>query len=311
MVLDDFKPIELQHKETFNRFLLQDPPQTSELTFTNLFIWRHHYHPIWCQRKNCLLIILKPERGSPFCLPPIGPGDKRKALDILCEQIKQFASEVKICRASEAFVEKYVDGDYYTSFPDRDNSDYIYRTLDLIQLSGRRYHKKKNLINRFKKNYTFEYRRLDMELVECLLDMQEKWCLIKECVDKPDLLSEDYAIYEALTHFEELDYQGGAIQINSRIEAFSLGEPLNTDTVVIHFEKANPEIPGLYTAINQFFCRNEWSHMAYVNREQDLGIEGLRKAKASYHPHHMVNKYTLSPKKSSSEGHKEGRERDF
>ncbi len=247
-----------------------------------------------------MLIIFKPEGMAPFCLPPIGPGNKRKALDILCEQLKQLTPEVRVCRVSEEFVENFVDYDHYASFFDRDNSDYVYRTLDLIQLSGRKYHKKKNFLNRFMKNFTFEYRHLDMELVECLLDMQEKWCQIKECADKPDLLAEDYAIYEALTHFEELDYRGGAIQINSRIEAFSIGELLNTDTAVIHFEKADPEIPGLYGAINQLFCANDWSNIEYINREQDLGIEGLRKAKESYNPHHMVNKYTLSPKKISS-----------
>ena len=303
MAPDDFKPIEIQHKEIFDRFFLQDPPETSELTFTNLFIWRHHYNPIWLQRENCLLIILQPVGMLPFCLPPIGPGNKRKALDILCEQLKQLKPEVKVYRVSEEFVEKYVDYDHYASFFDRDNSDYVYRSADLIRLAGRKYHKKKNLLNRFTKNFAFNYRQLDMELVECLLDMQEKWCQIKECSDKPDLLAEDYAIYEALTYFEELDYQGGAIEINSRIEAFSLGEPLNTDTAVIHFEKANPEIPGLYNAINQLFCSNEWSNIKYINREQDMGIEGLRKAKESYNPHHMVNKYILSPKKKWQLGH--------
>ena len=295
MVLDDFKPIEVQHKEIFNHFFLQDPPQTSELTFTNLFVWRHYYHPIWLQWEDCMLIIFKPEGITPFCLPPIGPVNKRKALDILCDTLQQLTTDVKICRVSEEFVEKYVDHDRYASFFDRVNSDYVYRTLDLIQLSGRKYHKKRNLLNRFIKNYTFQYRHLDIELVECLLDMQEEWCEIKECVDKPDLLAEDYAVYEALTHYDELDYRGGAIQINSRIEAFSIGEPLNTDTAVIHLEKANPEIPGLYGAINQLFCTNDWSDIEYINREQDLGIEGLRKAKESYNPHHMVNKYTLSP----------------
>ena len=299
MRLDDFKPIEIQHKEIFNRFFLQDPPETSELTFTNLFIWRHQYNPIWLQWENCLLVILKPAGMFPFCLPPIGPGNKRKALDILCEQLGKLNPEVKVCRVSGKFVRKHVDHDRYASFLDRDNSDYVYRTLDLIRLAGRKYHKKKNLLNRFIKNHTFEYRHLDIELVECLLDMQEKWCRIKECTDKPDLLAEDYAVYEALTHFEELDYQGCAIQINSTIEAFSLGESLNTDTAVIHFEKANPEITGLYSAINQLFCTNNWSNLEYINREQDLGIEGLRKAKESYNPHHMVNKYTLSPKKAA------------
>lgn len=111
---------------------------------------------------------------------------------------------------------------------------------------------------------------------------------------------EDYAVYEPLTHYEELDYRGGAIEINSRIEAFCIGAPLNTDTAVIHFEKANSETAGLYSAINQLFYTN-WSNIKYINREQDLGIEGLRKAKDSYNPHPMVNKYTLSPTKNASE----------
>ena len=109
----------------------------------------------------------------------------------------------------------------------------------------------------------------------------------------PDLLSEDYAVHMALTHFEELDYRGGAIKIDGRIEAFSLGEALNENTAVIHIEKANPEIPGLYTAINQMFCSNAWAETEFMNREQDLGVEGIRKAKESYLPHHMINKYTI------------------
>ncbi len=295
MLKDNFKPIQIEHKEIFDHFLHEDPPHTSELTFTNLFIWRHLYHPSWVQWKSYLLIILQPEGTTPFGLPPIGPGEKIGALEKLCDRLKNITHKVKICRASEEFVKKYVDHDRYSSFLDRDNSDYVYNTSDLIQLYGRKYHRKKNLLNRFLKNYQFEYRVLDMELVECFLDMQEKWCQIKECVDNPGLLSEDYAIYEALTHYEELYYRGGAIQIDSKIEAFSLGESLNTDTAVIHIEKANPDIPGLYSAINQLFCSNTWYNMKYINREQDLGIEGLRKAKESFHPHHMVNKYTIMP----------------
>lgn len=296
MVQDDFQPIEIQHKETFDHIFLQDPPETSELTFTNLFMWRHKYLPIWLQWEDCLLIILRPEGDAPFGLPPVGPGNKSKALESLAEQLKQMTSEVRICRASEDFVEAHVDHDRYESLIDRDNSDYVYRSQDLIGLSGRRYHSKKNHLNRFLKNCPFNYREMDRELVEGFLGMQEKWCQMRECVESPELLSEDYAIREALTHFEELDYRGGAVEINAEIEAFSLGEPLNPNTAVIHIEKANPDIPGLYVVINQLFCRNAWSPMEYVNREQDLGIEGLRRAKESYHPSHRVNKYTLIPK---------------
>jgi hypothetical protein len=184
----------------------------------------------------------------------------------------------------------------YAVVNDRDNSDYVYLAKDLISLSGNKYHRKKNHLNQFIKNHAFEYHPLNTELVRRVLGMQEAWCQIRECVVKPDLLAEDFAVREALTYFEELGYQGGAVLINSVVEAFSLGEPLNEDAAVIHIEKANLEIPGLYAAINQLFCLNAWSNFTYINREQDMGSEGLRKAKESYYPHHMVNKYTLIPK---------------
>ena len=125
------------------------------------------------------------------------------------------------------------------------------------------------------------------------LGLQEDWCELRDCVEDPDLLHEDRAIYEAISHFKELGFRGGAISIDSKVEAFALGEPLNPDTAVIHIEKANPDIPGLYAAINQLFCAEEWSGVKYINREQDLGLENLRKAKESYYPDHMVEKYTL------------------
>ncbi len=292
----DFKPVEIEDRKIFNRYLKEDPPDISELTFTNLFMWRGLYHPVWTELDNVLLIILNPEGKTPFGLQPVGLGDKSAALDKLLEYLGWQTGEPKICRAGERFVSEVVDQNRFSCLPDRDNSDYVYSTLDLVQLSGRKYHRKKNLLNQFVKSYQYEYRELDLELVECFIDMQEEWCKMRECMEIPDLLSEDYAVRMALTYFEDLDYRGGAIKINGRIEAFSLGEVLNGNTGVIHIEKANPEIPGLYTAINQMFCSNAWSEIEFINREQDLGVEGLRKAKESYLPHHMINKYTIIKK---------------
>jgi hypothetical protein len=294
--MTDFKPIEIQDKPLFDEFLRKDPPRISELTFTNLFIWRHHYRPVWLQWNECLLIIFHPQTGTTYGLAPFGPGDKKSALDVLSEEIAKQTSDVRICRVEEEFIKNHMDPAKYAVVNDRDNSDYVYLAKDLISLSGNKYHRKKNHLNQFIKNYAFEYHPLNTELVRRVLGMQEAWCQIRECVVKPDLLAEDFAVREALTYFEELGYQGGAVLINSVVEAFSLGEPLNEDAAVIHIEKANLEIPGLYAAINQLFCLNAWSNFTYINREQDMGSEGLRKAKESYYPHHMVNKYTLIPK---------------
>ena len=294
MTTVDFKPLDIEDKALFLKYLSLDPPQTSELTFTNLFIWRHQYRPTWLLWEDCLLIVFQPKEGDPFGLSPIGPGDKKRALDFLSHILGQLTPEARICRVSKAFVEEYVEPDEYRITLDRDNSDYVYLTRDLINLSVRKYHRKKNHLNRFIKNNIFEYHPLDKDLVTSFLEMQESWCQMRECVEQPELLSEDYAVHEALTHFEDLDYQGGAIIMNSRVEAFSLGERLNKETAVIHIEKANPDIPGLYTAMNQLFCSNAWADTTYVNREQDLGSEGLRRAKESYYPHHMVDKHTLT-----------------
>ncbi|MBN1106966.1 MAG: DUF2156 domain-containing protein [Deltaproteobacteria bacterium] len=292
---DRFKPIEFEDKEVFDEILRLDPPMVSELTFTNLFMWRHQHRPLWRVREGCLLVILRPEGREPFGLFPSGKGDKGAALEALCRELGELTTEVRICRVDEENARRYAAPGRYFVELDLNNSDYVYLANDLITLSGRKYHRKKNHLNQFIKSHDFEYRHLDTELVECFLDMQEEWCRMRECVESPGLLSEDFAVREALTRWGELDYHGGAIVMAGKVEAFSLGEELNEETAVIHIEKANPDIPGLYAAINQLFCRNAWSHMKYINREQDLGIEGLRKAKESYHPHHMVHKYTLVP----------------
>jgi len=292
----EFKPLNLGHKDLFQRYLADDPPHISELTFTNLFIWQHRYHPIWLEQDSCLLIILQPVRSAPFGLQPVGKGDKKKALETICSALGELTNEVRLCRVSEDFVNRYLDPEHYIYQHDRDNSDYVYASDDLIKLSGRKYHRKRNHLNTFFKDHRFEYLELDRGLVGHFMDMQEEWCRIRDCLQTPDLLSEDYAVRTALTCFDELDYKGAAIWIGSKIEAFTLGEQLNPNTAVIHIEKANPNIPGLYSVMNNLFAKNAWSGLEYINREQDLGVEGLRKAKESYYPHHMVNKYTVFPR---------------
>jgi len=294
--VDDFKPIDIRDKLIFDRFLTSDPPGTSELTFTNLFMWRVRYSPVFKIWDDLLLIILRPNDRPPVGLPPVGTGNKSDALDYLAKTLAKISSRVEIARAGRDFVKMHVDQNRYQIVEDRDNSDYVYLAKDLINLPGNRYHAKKNHVNRFVKQYRFEYRVLDEEVAHSFLDLQEDWCELKDCASSDDLLHEDRAVYEALTHHKELGFRGGAILIDGRVEAFALGEKLNPDTAVIHIEKANPRIPGLYAAINQQFCAQEWSQVTYVNREQDLGLEGLRKAKLSYHPHHIVDKYILIPK---------------
>ena len=179
---------------------------------------------MWLEREECLSIVFRPREGQLCGLPPVGKGDKPKALAFLCEEVGKGSKESQICRVGEDFVTAHVDQSCYTCLPDRNNSDYVYLTRDLIDLSGNKYHRKKNHLNQFTKRYDFEYKPLDANLVERVLGMQETWCQMRECVLNPELLAEDFAVREALGFFGELGYQGGAILIDSHRK----GEPPDT-----------------------------------------------------------------------------------
>jgi hypothetical protein len=214
---------------------------------------------------------------------------------VLLQYLKEKGALPKIARVPEAVVAKTDwKGEGFVAELDRAQSDYIYLTEDLIKLEGRKYHRKRNHIKQFKEKVSYRYIPLTSEWISECLRLETEWCDLRHCEAVPGLFNESMAIKEAFTHFEELGLKGGTILINGKVEAFTLGEPLNRDTAVIHIEKANSAYEGLYSLINQAFLENQWSGYTYVNREQDLGEEGLRKAKESYFPHHMINKYTIT-----------------
>jgi hypothetical protein len=291
---DGYQTLTLQDRAAIEALLASDPPETSELTFTNLFMWRHHYQPCFRIKDDVGLFICRTDDGVPFGLPPTGGGDKATALERLFKDLEGLTDNPRVSRVGRAFVDSHLDQSAYLTEPDENQFDYVYLCEDLIKLGGRKLHQKKNHLNQFVKNNEFETRLLDSDLAGQALELQESWCQMRQCHLDPSLSGEDRAVYEALTHFSEMGYKGLAVIINGQVEAFALGEPLNPETVVIHVEKANPEIRGLYAAVNQRFCLEVWSEYPYINREQDLGVEGLRRAKQSYHPHHMVEKFNLT-----------------
>ncbi len=292
----DFKRLSLEDKPIICEFLKLDPPLASEFTFTNLFMWRCRYKPIWKRINDLLVILLRNDAGEYFGTPPIGMGNKEDALRTIFDDLEKFSVAGYVAKAEKRFIEQWIDPGAYNVSEDIDNSDYVYLSKNLIELPGNRYHKKRNHINKFTRNFEFEYKNLDVNSVDCFLNLQEDWCEMRKCIEDPELLQEDKAIYEALINYEELDFRGGGILIDNKVEAFALGERLNDETAVIHIEKANPEINGLYAAINQLFCANNFTDFKYINREQDLGISGLRQAKQSYYPHHMIEKFVITRK---------------
>lgn len=292
----NFTPLTLDHKPEIDALLGQYPPVISEMTFTNLFIWRFYYQFQVAIYQGFITLLAQPQGAKPFFFPPIGKGDIRSWVFDCLSYFKNQGLSPCFERIPESMIMELSDLPDLITVADRDNSDYVYRIEKLIRLSGNKYHTLKNHINRFNKKHSWEYLPLTPDLVEECLVLQEEWCRSKKCLESHHLLNEDKAVLEALKKMNGLNYRGGVIRINQKVEAFTLGELLNPDTVVIHIEKANPEIPGLYPVLQQKFLDQDWSLIPFVNREQDLGIEGLRKSKLSYHPEFMVNKFRLIPK---------------
>lgn len=289
----DFKPISLEDREHITLCLHANPPVTSELTFTNLFMWRQHYNFRWCRSADTLLIIGQIGDELPFGLPPVGKDDLLPAFKQLLEFLGRHPQSPEIHRVPEQLAKSYAGPLSFEVIPDPANHDYVYRTESLIHLSGRKFHRKRNHLKQFRNRYSYRYQALGSDLIEACLDLEEQWCRLRSCMDTPGLLNEERAIREALLHFENLDCLGGVILVDDKVVAFSLGEKLNPDTAVIHLEKANPEFTGSYAVINQEFCQDAWRDFTYINREQDLGESGLRQAKLSYYPDHMSNKVIL------------------
>ena len=290
-----FRPLQFEDREVLREIIWKYQPQTSEWTFTNLFIWRSHYGFQWSLYREWVLLLSTATPRGPFFFQPIGPPSRLDAVRKILQWLQDEKGEKnpRIERADSRLADEIRGAPDLVVEPIRDQFDYVYRSQDLIQLAGRKYHGKRNHINKFLQTYAFTYAPLEERLLPECLKLGGFWCEIHRCEEDMNLLGEWEAVREALTHFSELRIQGGVILIQDKVEAFSLGELLNRETAVIHVEKANPEIPGLYPVINQQFCEKTWSQASWVNREQDLGEPGLRKAKESYFPDHLVDKFRI------------------
>jgi hypothetical protein len=181
-------------------------------------------------------------------------------------------------------------------------SDYIYSTESLITLAGKKLSSKRNHINKFMREYgEFEYVELQKEHIDECKRIFDQWCEKNEASgacdckeDSPEC--EQWACYELLDNWDHFpDLKGALIKVNGSFEAFTIGEMLNDDTAVIHIEKGNTDIHGIYAVINKEFVSRTFSHTKYINREEDMGKSGLRKAKMSYMPITKVYKYTICP----------------
>jgi hypothetical protein len=179
---------------------------------------------------------------------------------------------------------------------DRDNSDYVYRTADLSELAGRHYDGKRNLIRKFRAAHPgYVYTPLDPGNAPACLTVEDAWCVEKDCDHEAGLDQERLAIRDMLEHFGDFPLRGGSIWVDGQCAAVALGEALNPETLVVHILKAAPGMPGLYQVILNEFVKRAGAGLTAVNLEQDLGLDGLRRAKESYRPSGLARAFTLAP----------------
>lgn len=283
------RPIELQDKNTFDAIFKGLQPEISEFTFTNLFCWRDVYS-IKVSRLDDFLICSGNKDGKPLFFAPLGQADTSRAIKKILGQFPQ----AQLFRLPERAAAAFNQEAGFKVTEDRDSFDYVYRREDLAGLKGKKFDAKRNFIKRFYQQYSPVCRIATEQDIENCIAFSNEWCDEKACDLNLSLRREKQAIIEMLKNCHRLNILGAVIEIEGRIKAFSIGEALNDTTFVVHAEKAIAKFTGIYQALNNFFVTSVPEKFTLINREQDLGLENLRKAKMSYQPVSFVKKFTLS-----------------
>jgi uncharacterized protein len=291
-----FKPLTLEDKALFDKYLKPYKFLTSEYSFTNLFIWRKGCNIQYAIYQDVLIIKKTDFQGNTHFMEPIGY--KKENLEALVKFLLTVKDEENLDFLFKDLEKPFVQ-DFLEVFPqgflieeDRDNFDYIYESSKLISLSGKKLHGKKNHYNNFIKNNDFTFSPIKPDVIEECIQTARLWCAKNGC--KGHVLYELKAIEELLNNIDKVDFIGLVVYVNGILSAFTIGEKVNETMAIIHIEKADGDINGLYTYINKTFIENYFSQVPLINREQDLGLEGLRSAKLSYHPFKLEEKYIIN-----------------
>ena len=301
--------ITLEEREFLETYLHGFDYKTSGLSYTSMFMWRDINNFSWEKIGDYLCISgvdnFDLEEDIPFMFPPLTSTGAYEAESLrytiaeakrrFNEKGKAFVLRLVPFHMLEIFIKAMPGGVCFEA--DRANFDYIYDTKELIELRGRAYHSKKNHLNFFKANYDYEYLEMTEDMAEEAMTFIHKFNERKNLTDPKErelLMYEEKAMRNVFEHLKDVGYLSGAIRIGGKIEALCVGGRLGTKTVIVHIEKANIEYRGLYQAINNEFCKHMASNVKHINREEDMGLPGLRKAKLSYNPVKFIETYTVT-----------------
>lgn len=290
--LDDFELVKFEDKQLFDKFFKNYPQDHSDYLFSTIISWMDYAKYRYTIYKDTL-IILTEINNKISIRPPIGKSNVDLFNEIL--KIVKSNSDLNISAISSE-AKSWIVRNYpkLVFIPLRDYFDYVYRSNDLAELKGSQYSKIRNRLNKFKRNNEYKMEIISDENMSEVKEFLHRWCLWKDCESDPLLEHEKNAVMFSMDHFIELGLKGIVIRVNNKIEAMSAYEKLNDNTAVIHYEKASPDYDEIYKAINNEAARIISNDFEFINRESDMGISGLRKAKLSYKPHHMVELFFIS-----------------
>jgi hypothetical protein len=294
-VYPQFVPLELGASDLLRPLLAEADRELSEFGFANLFLFRRAHHYRWSTWQGLVLLVGQGYDGAAYAFPPLGAGDVDGAIDRLEQHLEGQGVRPAFFPVPEAVRSRWFPAPRWSAVVDRDQGDYLYLREELATLPGKKFHKRRNRLAKFlrEEGAGYVYRELADEHREQCLQLAEGWCEIRCSLERPSTYLETDAAKEALQLRRELGLRGGVVLLGDRVRGFCLGEELTADTFVVHFEKTEPGHEGLAQVINRDFCLHSLGNYRYVNREQDLGDPGLRRAKEAYHPVRQVPKYRV------------------
>ena len=299
----DFRTPQPSDKAWVDALLAQADYRGCDYNFTNLFVWSRAYGQEIAQVNGFLVTHLCGRMGCSY-MYPAGSGDLAAAIDILAREADERRQPLRlVCLTTRQMEEldRLMPGRFAYE-ADRDGFDYLYDIDRLADLTGKKLHAKRNHINRFMDNNpSWVYEEITTQTLPECLEMDQEWyrrSMVREgAAEERDLGDEGIALRTAMDHYHALGLEGGLIRVYGEVVAFTMGDRLNSDTYDVHFEKAYGELQGAYAMINREFARwvrAKHPNVRYLNREDDMGVEGLRKAKESYYPDRMVEKYAAT-----------------
>ena len=296
----NFKPITLDAKPLIDSYAKPWMLECSDLSFTNLYIWGADGKMEYAEKNNVLYIKLDFEGVPVFLWAPIPKYgvevDYKKAIYDGIEYMRKMGVEPTFRSVWTPFRDKMLEAcPELFSMPTDIAWDYVYSRESLATLKGKKLHGKRNHINKFLSKYPdYEYRKLEKDMVDECIALYDQSINEKDGEMADSLQNEKQSVVLALNNMEELGLVGGTIYIDGKLCAFTVGERLHPHMQLIHIEKGDTNYEGIFPMINQQYILHECGDVELINREEDMGIEGMRKAKRSYNPVKMIEKHLIS-----------------